>query len=504
MKKSWQIVSIVIAVIALAFTIWQTLLSRKSTRHDLGGSLSALVDDCRVSVGESADVVVFTTGGTIDLNQVSLVPTFTNVSQYTVRDILAEYTFSGSVGFVTSDFYSSLSQGGKTILQRNERVLYAHKQTEQPFVSMNIAGSEACATIESSVTYDGAMMPFQYTTNLLVMKVEKRSSQTTEQWKQHCREAAQRRLDGRKADLYFCSSAYVSKEKDVVLSQQVARMPSTNSVQSHPAAQKPAVQKPTTAKNVAKAEPAKSVEKLAEPVATRSTANGATEEKCGLLVSSEYDASSRKLKASYKPSERRRNLVVWCYAKWKDGSDWDGFYSLVSNAGETEWSLGNMPTHNEKVPKKFKVIDVMEEDSSLVSGMEINGSKVRNRTGRSVLCKIHTVDNYTRYQPISGKWYGFKESSFGAEIDKIQTYPVKKRNVGSTWLWVVLIMFLCFVFPPFCTFYLIKNRFNFVETVENFEHDVDTSKFWSWAAVIVTVLIWILIFYWFFVNIFIY
>ena len=35
MKKSWQIVSIVVAVVALVFTIWQTLLSRKSTRHDL-------------------------------------------------------------------------------------------------------------------------------------------------------------------------------------------------------------------------------------------------------------------------------------------------------------------------------------------------------------------------------------------------------------------------------------------------------------------------------------
>lgn len=502
MKKTWQVVSVIVAIVALGITIWQTLLTRQSTKHELGGTLSASLGDQQVSIGETSDIVVLTTDNAVYLNNIDIAPTFTNVTKYSVHDILAEYIVSGNVTLTSSDYYSSVSQGGKTTLQRNEHLLYAHRQTEQPFVALAFSGSEAHSTIESSVTYDGAMMPFQYTTNLLVMKVAKRSSQSLEQWKQQCRIAAQRRMDGKKVDIYYCASSYVSNEKGVVLGQTVTQPaktePTTRKQQNTVTKTKPSTRTASSSQTKQTAIP-QTVE-----VTQSENATVDTEKKCGLLVSSESNPETRLLKATYTPSDRRRNLVLWGKMEWKD-SDQDYFYSFTSNAGEKEWSLGNnpLPKLNNKYPKKIKVIDVMEEDSTLLSGIEINGSKVRNRTGRSVLCIIHTVDGYRHWHLLSGKWYGYKKVSFKSEVDKITVYPVKKRNVGGSWLWLLLVP-IGFVYPVVCTYCLIKNKFNIVDAIDEGEDEFFDSTFWAWVWMIATIILWLLIFYWFFVNIFIY
>lgn len=450
MKKPWQIVSVVIAFLALVFGIWQTLLSRKSTKHELGGTLSAKVDDRQVSIGESADVVVFTTDGSVDLNQVSLVPTFTNVSQYTVRDILAEYTFSGSVGFVTSDFYSSLSQGGKTILQRNERMLYAHKQTEQPFVSMNIASSEGHATIESSVTYDGAMVPFQYTTNLLVMKVAKHSGQSMEQWKQQCRDAAKRRLDGRTADLYYCTSSYVSKETNVALAQTVtqpAKTETKTAQQQKVSAPKPSSQQQQPA--VAK--------KTVEDQTIGGNAQTAEEHNNLLTGNGPYVRGNGKMSVYYKPSSRTRSLAVWYAYTYENGDSLHYCVDFKSSPNDSEWTIW-AGKRDGVFAEKCIPLDVMEEDSTLLAGFKISGKRVRNRTGVPVLCIATLADGSTEWFILDGKKsVDNKKKRFSDEVKSVKLYPIREelRPVGFFHSLLGLIIFCLFLWAVPLIFLLI-------------------------------------------------
>lgn len=481
MKKPWQIVSVVIAFLALVFGIWQTLLSRKSTKHELGGTLSAKVEDRQVAIGESADVVVFTQDGTVGLNDVCFVPTFTNVSQYTVRDILAEYTFSGNVNFTTSDFYTSLSQGGRTVLQRNERVLYAHKQTEQPFDALSISGSEARAEIESSVTYDGAMMPFQYTTNLLVMKVAKRSGQSMEQWKQQCRDAAKRRLDGRTADLYYCTSSYVSKETNVALTQTVAQPKPATPVQKNNEEQKTTVTKSTT-----KAEPVKT----SGPVAAKTVVAGPTEEKCGLLIGSEYDSSTHLLKATYKPSDHQRNILVWIREKWKDG-EWYSYRMDASAPGQNMWSGYVESKRNNEYAQEVEVIDVMEEDTLLRKHIVIKDRKIRNRTRRCVICNVIFADGSSSYISSRGKWYMINKYSFKKDVSDVRVYPVAKGNrkgiTGDTWTWFFGLL-IFFMMPGVGWYFLIKNDFVFENAISEFKREWDLdSSFWAGFHIVIAI-----------------
>ncbi len=471
MKKTWQIVSVVVAVLALFITVWQTLLTRQSTKHELGGTLSALVGERQVAIGETADVVVFTTDGVVNLSDIDVVPTFKNVSKYTVHDILAEYVVSGNVALSYADFYSSLSQGGRTTVQRNERELYAHRQTEQPFVSLSVTGSEAHSTIETSVTYDGAMMPFQYTTNLLVMRVAKRSDQTVEQWKQRCREAAQRRLDGRKVDIYYCSSDYVSKEEDVTLIQQVAQT-------------KPTEQKSEIAKSVVKTKP----DKLVEPATSENAFTDSAEEKCGLLVNSEYNPTEGTLRVSYKPSTRQRNLLFWLSCNFvKNNYENYLYYQISSNQNDSVYFI-HSPTKNGNNAKKYYAIDVMEEDSTLLKGIIIDNKIVRNRTGKTIICCVETEKTIT-YQVLSGKWCGYKRHKFDSEVTNIKAFSVVKgkrikATEGYSWLFGLLLPF-CFVFPVKALYYIFKNKFNLREAVEDWGVPYDSNVF-EWTAIIFT------------------
>ena len=480
MKKTWQIVSVVVAVLALFITVWQTLLTRQSTKHELGGTLSALVGERQVAIGETADVVVFTTDGVVNLSDIDVVPTFKNVSKYTVHDILAEYVVSGNVALSYADFYSSLSQGGRTTVQRNERELYAHRQTEQPFVSLSVTGSEAHSTIETSVTYDGAMIPFQHTTNLLVMKVAKRSSQSLEQWKQQCRATAQRRLDGKIADIYYCASAYVSKELGVSL----ASANSASTEQPKPkTVQQPKKDQP---KEIAKKKPVDE-QKL---VINRPEATDLGEEKCDLLVRSEYDKATGKLTVYFKPSEHQRTLVFWNKYKMNEKDDEiDYYYWLTkSNPGDSVYVMYS-PIRDGKHAVVYNSIDVMEEDSSLLKNVVVKGNKVRNRTGKTIVCRIETEDGY-RYHAINGKWYGYKCVRFGSDVKHIQVAAVakdkrKELSLGN-WLFMLLILFIGCMIPCPALYFIVKNGFNLRNAVEDFDDKIGFAKFWNWFWIIVT------------------
>lgn len=406
--------------------------------------MSALVDDRQVSIGESADVVVFTTDGSVDLNQVSLVPTFTNVSQYTVRDILAEYTFSGNVSFITSDFYTSLSQGGRTVLQRNERVLYAHKQTEQPFDALSISGSEARAEIESSVTYDGAMMPFQYTTNLLVMKVAKHSGQSMEQWKQQCRDAAKRRLDGRTADLYYCTSSYVSKETNVALTQTVAqpaRTETKTAQQQKVSAPKPSSQQQQPA--VAK--------KTVEDQTVGGNVQTAEEHNNLLTGNGPYDKSKGKMSVYYKPSSRTRSLAVWYAYTYENGDSLHYCVDFNSSPNESDWTIW-AGKRDGVFAEKCIPLDVMEEDSTLLAGFKISGKRVRNRNGVPVLCIATLADGSTEWFILDGKKsVDNKKKRFSDEVKSVKLYPIREElrpvSFGNSLLCVIIICLSLMAIP---------------------------------------------------------
>lgn len=454
MKKPWQIVSVVIAFLALVFGIWQTLLSRKSTKHELGGTLSAKVDDRQVAIGESADVVVFTQDGTVGLNDVCFVPTFTNVSQYTVRDILAEYTFSGNVNFTTSDFYTSLSQGGRTVLQRNERVLYAHKQTEQPFDALSISGSEARAEIESSVTYDGAMMPFQYTTNLLVMKVAKRSGQSMEQWKQQCRDAAKRRLDGRTADLYYCTSSYVSKETNEALAQTVtqpAKTETKTAQQQKVSAPKPSSQQqqPAVAKKTVEDQTIGGNAQTAEGHNNLLTGNGP------------YDRSKGNVSVYYKPSSRARSLAVWYAYTYENGDSLHYCVGFKSSPNDSEWTIW-AGKRDGVFAEKCIPLDVMEEDSTLLAGFKISGKRVRNRTGVPVLCIATLADGSTQWFIFDGKKsVENKKKKFSDEVKSVKLYPIREElrpvSFGNSLLGIIIIC-LFFMAVPWIIFLFDEDK----------------------------------------------
>lgn len=480
MKKTWQIVSVVVAVIALAFTIWQTFLTRKSLKHELGGNLSALVGDHKVSTGTVSDVVIFTTGETLSLSGIDIVPIFVNNTKYTVHDVFAEYVVSGDVMLTPSDGYSSSSQDGRTTVSCPIDKVGAHLNTKQPFVSLSVEGNESQGKIESSVTYDGAMMPMQFTTNLSVLKVAKQNGQTVEQWKQQCRATAQRRLDGKIADIYYCASAYVSKELGVSL----ASANSAATEQPKPkTVQQPKKDQP---KEIAKIKPVDE-QKL---VTNRPDATDSGEEKCDLLVRSEYDEATGKLTVYFKPSEHQRTLVFWNKYKMNEKDDEiDYYYWLTkSNPGDSVYVMYS-PIRDGKHAVVYNSIDVMEEDSSLLKNVVVKGNKVRNRTGKTIVCRIETEDGY-RYHAINGKWYGYKCVRFGSEVKHIQVAAVakdkrKELSLGN-WLFMLLILFIGCMIPCPALYFIVKNGFNLRNAVEDFDDKIGFEKFWNWFWIIVT------------------
>lgn len=210
----WEVIGVITSLIASIFA-WSQF------KHDKGGCLEVSHNTQKVYSNESKDLVILTDSKQIYFTDIF--PVFSNSDKYSLRDFTLSHTveMNGVIADNTG-FYSKSDINGHTyLLKYSEDILPPHQIVESPISSIKLLEAEtALCVIKSKATWDGADIPFEFTTNTYIYYLKAFENETFDSWKNRCKKIVNANVNLPVYDLVYLSSrGKESREYNISLSQ---------------------------------------------------------------------------------------------------------------------------------------------------------------------------------------------------------------------------------------------------------------------------------------------
>lgn len=209
--KGWKI-------LAACLTICGSAITGVTFFHDIGGSLSATMNGELLENNETKNFIVFMDSHHVSSCFSALYPTFSNSSNYSIRDFYLKYQLnSTSVQFIPSDYYKIYNEGNNLYTFRyEENVLPGFKSVENPVKETIVSKNGGNMILKAEATYDGCSKPYIYTINVQYIIVPNDENLDFEHWKQKCQQSYHTATS--KPTFYLTQNGYIEYTDNINLS----------------------------------------------------------------------------------------------------------------------------------------------------------------------------------------------------------------------------------------------------------------------------------------------
>lgn len=205
-------------ILAACLTICGSIISGVTYFHDIGGELSATINGNILENNETKNFIVF-----MDSNNISSCfsvpcPTFTNSSNYSIRDFYLKYQLNSTgVQFIPSDYYRMYNEGNNLYtLRYDENVLPGFKNVENPIKETIVSQNGGNMILKVEATYDGCSKPYVCTFNILYVIVPNDKHLDFQHWKQKCLKSYPSAIS--KPNIFLTGKGYVEYTDNINLS----------------------------------------------------------------------------------------------------------------------------------------------------------------------------------------------------------------------------------------------------------------------------------------------
>ena len=191
----WGMVASIIGLFSLLFTYI----------NNWGGSMDVTYQMHLMNIGETKTIVVCLEDTSINLNYLSVTPTFKCTSRVSLKHFSLSFEAECmNVTLVPSVFVDAYNYNeSKYLFKYKEKELSANDDSKPPFSSIKMYGSKGRCKIKSKASFDGESSPFEYYTDVLFFVVPNNDSLPYTDWKKECEERVKDSIKEGYCDKYY-------------------------------------------------------------------------------------------------------------------------------------------------------------------------------------------------------------------------------------------------------------------------------------------------------------